>query len=241
MEVPKESGPPQSSSALLKALKAVPNAQKENRPTTIFDRQPTAQRVEFGDGFDDTQPTPGPSNIAKGKQPAQPSSRKRPRSVVSDSESEAFDAEDRSLRVPDRRRNVPVSKKARFNPVSSGAPTSHQPPRRLTQQEPEQEESVSENEAPDMTEDEPPPSSYAAQAKLAKLDRLQAPPQGERKTREAWSTEATEALMNYMGIYPCKYSTILQHDLDEGSGLLQNRTQVQLKDKARNMAINMIK
>jgi hypothetical protein len=242
IEQPKASGPPQSSSALLKALKAAHKPQKENRPVSIFDRQTSAQRVEFGDGFSETQPTPGPSNRAKGKQPAQPSSRKRLRSIDEDSSSDdAFDAEDRALRVPDRRRNAPVTKKVRIDPSSSGAPTSHQPPRRPTPQQPEQEESVSETEAPDMTEEEPPPSTFAAQAKLAKLNRAQSAPTAESKTREKWSDAATEALMEYMGIFPRKYAKILQHDKDEGPGLLQDRTQIQLKDKARNMAHVMIK
>jgi hypothetical protein len=241
MEARKASGPPQNSLDLLKALKAVARSQKENRPVSIFDRQETAQRVEFGDGFDDTQPTPGPSNRAKEKQPAQPSSRKRPRSIDEDSDSEdAFETEDRANRMPDRRRNAPNAKRARINPVSSGAPTSHQPPRRPTHQEPEQEESVSETEAPDMTE-EPPPNSFAAQQKLERENRYQVNPQGERKAPEKWSQEATEAFMQYMGIYPRKYSMILQHDKDQGPELLQNRTQINLKDKARNMAFTMIK
>jgi hypothetical protein len=240
IEEPNTSGPPQSSLDLLKLLKDA-KLQKENRPISIFDRQSTAQRVEFGDGFDETQPTPRPSNKAKGKQPAQPSSRKRPRSTDEDTDSEdAFETDDRASRVPDRRRNAPLAKKARVDPSSSGAPTSHQPPRRLTQQEPEQEESVSETEAPDMTE-EAPPSTFRSQQQLAKLNRLQSVPRGESKQRVAWSQEATEAFMEYMGIYPCKYSTILQYDRDEGPGLLQTRSQIDLKDKARNMAVTMIK
>ncbi|CAG5150518.1 uncharacterized protein ALTATR162_LOCUS2687 [Alternaria atra] len=130
VEEPQASGPPQSSAALLKALKDIPKPQKENRPVSIFDRQTTAQRVEFGDGFDDTQPTPGPSNTTKGKQPAGPSPRKRRRPVDSDSDSDsdAFEAEDRGHHAPERRRKAPIAKKQRTTePLPSFAPPSHQP------------------------------------------------------------------------------------------------------------------
>ncbi|KAF1947641.1 hypothetical protein EJ02DRAFT_333292 [Clathrospora elynae] len=244
VEAPELSGPPHNTADLLKALKAVSNPQKENRPVSIFDRQRTAQRVEFGDGFDESQPTPGPSNKNRGKQPAQPSPRKRPRPVESDSDSDsdAFETEDRGLRVPERRRNAPVTKRVRIDPVSSGIPPSHQPPPRPTQRQREQAESVSENEAPDMTEEAPPPStSYRSQAQLAKENGIFIAPQKERKAPEKWSHAAEEAFMEYMSIYPAKYAMILQHDKDEGAELLKDRTQVNLKDKARTMAINMIK
>ncbi|RAR01600.1 hypothetical protein DDE82_006349 [Stemphylium lycopersici] len=202
---PQPSGPPQSSAALHKLLKAASKPQKENRPVSIFDRQKTAQRIEFGDGFDDTQPTPGPSNPSKGKQPAESSSRKRSRPMDEDSDSDAFESEDRGLRVPERRRNAPVSKKARLDPSSSGVPPSHQPPLRPTPQtqleEPEQDESVSETEAPDMTEDLP-PSTYQAQRRLAQENRsLDVPPhhRNERKAREKWTHEAEEALCEITG------------------------------------------
>jgi hypothetical protein len=251
IEAPRLSDPPQSSAALLKALKAVSNPQKENRPLSIFDRHTTAQRVEFGDGFDESQPTPGPSTQSKGKQPAQSSSRKRARPVDDDDDeeddSDAFESTDRGLRVPERRRNAPITKKVRIEPPSSSAPTSHQPrPRPSQQPEPEQEESVSETEAPDMTEQAPPqqapPSSYRAQKELAEQNHRTVKSK-EPKVRQSWSIEAEDAFMNYMHKYPCKYSAILHHDKtgNGGLGLLQDRTQVNLKDKAFNMAANMIK
>lgn len=249
--------PPASSADLLKILKAVASPQKENRPTSIFDRQANAQRVDFGDGFDDTQPTPGPSNRRKGKQPAEPSSRKRRRTVEEQEEDEdedededdAFQTETRAIRVEERRKQAPVAKKVRINPVSSGAPPSHQPPPRLdiedddyipSQAEQEQEQSLSETEAPDMSEVAP-PSTYEAQHQLAKEARVYQIRKQERKAREAWTNAEEEAFMEYMGDNPAKYSTILQYDLTEGYNVLQHRTQINLKDKARTMAINMIK
>jgi hypothetical protein len=247
-EEPETEGPPTSSAALLKALKEVSKPEKENRGTSIFDRQSNAQRVEFGDGFD-TQPTPGPSNRAKGKQRAEPSpNKKRPRSVETESESdEDFETEDRSARVNERRQKAPVAKKVRINPPSSAAPPSHQPPppRELDedyQPQAVQDDSISENDAPDMTE-EAPPSTYQAQRILAKQNRNMpvADKINDRKPRIGWTPEAEDAFAEYMSLYPAKYATILKYDETEGYGLLQDRTQVNLKDKARTMATNMIK
>ncbi|CAO2647992.1 Nn.00g089140.m01.CDS01 [Neocucurbitaria sp. VM-36] len=247
---PESSGPPKSTADLLKALKAVSKPQKENRPVSIFDRQTTAQRVDFGDGFDETQPTPGPSTKSKGKQPAQPSPRKRTRPVEErdDSDDDAFEAEERGARVQERRQKAPVAKKVRIDPTSSGAPPSHQPPRRSADnnyipEQQEQEESLSERDAPDMTEEaeEAPSSTYQAQQRLAQQNSALIRAANARKPRTAWSVEEEEAFEEYMGIYPAKYSAILEYDKTEGHGVLQDRTQVNLKDKARTMAINMIK
>jgi hypothetical protein len=250
---PEHDGPPTSSAALLKALKKV-KPQKENRTTSIFDRQPGAQRIEFGDGFD-TQPIPGPSTEDKGKQRAQPSSnKKRPRSVEVESESDedAFETEDRTARVQERRQQAPVAKKVRIDPTSSAAPTSHQPPPQPEDEDDyvlsqprqglAQDESISENEAPDMTE-EAPSSTYQAQRILAKQN-IAMPGlarRTERKPRTDWTAEEENAFAEYMSIYPAKYAAILRHDVDEGHDVLQGRSQVNLKDKARTMAINMIK
>jgi hypothetical protein len=248
-EEPEAAGPPTSSAALLKALKEVSRPEKENRGTSIFDRQSNAQRVEFGDGFD-TQPAPGPSNQDKGKQRAEPSlNKKRQRPAEEDSESDAdFETEDRSARVKERRRKAPVAKKVRLDPASSAAPTSHQPPARQElddddyQPQPIQDESISETEAPDMTE-EAPPSTYQAQRNLAMQNRNMpvAERRNERKLRVDWTSEAEDAFAEYMRLYPAKYATILKYDEEEGYKLLQDRTQVNLKDKARTMATNMIK
>ncbi len=241
------SGPPTNSADLLKALKAVSNPQKENRPVSIFDRQTGAQRVEFGDGFDESQPTPGPSNRNKGKQPVQSSPKKRAREVESDDDSDdAFEAEERGARVQERRRKAPVAKKVRIDASSSSAPPSHQPPLRANAdddyipQQQDQEGSYSEDEAPDMTE-EAPPSSYQIQHRLALQNSGISRSAAMRKPRTAWSIREEEAFIHYMGRYPSQYSKILQYDRDSPRPALQNRTQVNLKDKARTMAINMIK
>lgn len=251
---PEPAGPPKSSAALLQALKEVSKPEKENRATSIFDRQNNAQRVEFGDGFD-TQPTPGPSTSTrdKGKQRVQPSpSKKRARPIEvedeDDSEDDAFEtAEDGTARAQARRQKAPVTKKVRIDPTSSAAapPTSHQPPPRRRVDDdslfvPTQEESVSETEAPDMTE-EPPASSYQAQRELAKQARTPLPQLKQRKAKTAWTTREENALIEYMEMFPSKFSAILSHDRESGDGILQERDQVALKDKVRYMARDMIK
>lgn len=241
--------PPTSSIGILKAVRAMDRREKENRNVSIFDPQSEGERVDFGDGFD-TQPSPGPSARDKGKQRSQPSAgrkRTRPVEVESESDGEAFETADRAGRVHERRQKAPVTKKVRIDPSSSAAPTSHQPQRRheVVQEEaprPEQNESISETDAPDMTE-EAPPSTYQAQRRLAKQN-IAMPamaPRTDRKPRTDWTPQEEDAFAEYMGMFPAKYSAILRHDQDEGYNVLQERTQVNLKDKARNMAINMIK
>lgn len=236
---------PRDSAGLLEKIKAASKPEKENRATSIFDRQNNAQRVEFGDGFD-TQPIPVPSTRDNGKQRAQPSpSKKRapPVEIEDDSEDDAFEtAQDGTARAQARRQTAPVTKKVRIDPTSSAAPpTSHQPPpRRRAVPEPTQEESVSEAEAPDMTEDEPPTSQYHRQRELAQQARASRPQIKERKAKTTWTTREEEALAEYMEMYPARYAAILVHDKTNGD-ILKERDQVALKDKARYMARDMIK
>jgi hypothetical protein len=42
-------------------------------------------------------------------------------------------------------------------------------------------------------------------------------------------------------MFPGRYAAIKTYDREEGEYVLEERTQVNLKDKARSMAINMIK
>lgn len=274
------SGPPKGTQEMLAALKSVQPLGKENRKGSIFDRQLNAQKAQFGDGFDSSQPTPGPASRAlnKGKQRADippTSSRKRAREEEeeeeeSDEDDGAFEAGDRTARVQDRRQKAPVSKRLRTDPPSSApAPPSHQPVRvsqavpdpaedelRIPQSrqrapassaptapQTQQEDSVSEPEAPEMTE-VPPTSTYQEQRALALQNSAIGGAGRARQARRTWSTDAEEAFVEYMGIDTISrsYAKIKAHDYsDDGYGLLEDFTQVNLKDKARTMAINMIK
>ena len=239
-EVAGPSRPPQSTAETLRLLKQGKKLDKENRAGSLFERQANAQRVEFGDGFgDDTQPTPGPSR--KGKQPQQSFPQKRRRSVEeSDDGEDAFETIPRTVRVQEQRERA---KRVRIDPTSPNAPTSHQPRSRHEDagfRPTEQDESPSENEAPQMTEEAPPRSTFANQRDLARANSHPVTAGRQRKPRSTWSDEAEEAFIEYMALYPRAYAQILKHD-EMTHNLLQERTQVNLKDKARNMAQLMIK
>lgn len=92
-----------------------------------------------------------------------------------------------------------------------------------------------------MTE-EIPASSYQAQRQLALENQVLDTRRyrNERKSRRDWSPEEEDSFCEYMRMYPAKYSTILKYDANNGN-VLQGRSQVNLKDKARSMALNMIK
>ncbi|KAJ4307735.1 hypothetical protein N0V94_009633 [Neodidymelliopsis sp. IMI 364377] len=257
------SGPPKSTQEQIKVLHAIQKLGKENRKGSFFDRQITAQRVEFGDPLN-SQPTPGPSNrvLDKGKQRADPPpsvSRKRARAEeVSDDDDDTFESGERTARIQDRRTKAPVSKKPRLEPPSSApAPPSHQPVRAPADDDlriptasaphPEQAESNSETEAPEMTEaeaeaEEPPTSTYQAQHRLALQNSAIGGAGRARQPRRTWSMDAEEAFVQYMEALPRRYADIKTLDSGpDGYGLLEEFTQVNLKDKARTMAINMIK
>lgn len=239
------SGPPKIGLDLVRDLIAVSQPEKENRAKLrIFDRQPNAQRVDFGDGFS-SQVTTEPSNPAMDPKVREAPSRKRARPIddEEDEESDAFETSDRTVHAEQRRQLAPATKKVRVEPPSSTAPPSHQPPRRSPQNPPaEEEESRSETSAPDMTEEAPASSKYHAQQCLARQNATLINSQHERKPRMGWTQEAEEAFIIYMGKFPQKYATIQLYDeSEEGFGVLGGRSQVSLKDKAVTMAVNMIK
>jgi hypothetical protein len=245
------SGPPRSAAELEKLTRKMLSSNpqnKENVRGAFFARQANAERVEFGDGFDASQPTASPprsSANSKGKakehKPVSSKKRRRGAGSTDSDDDDAFESAAPSSRVQERRKEAPVAKKARFvAPISSAAPPSHQPPPRNHPEPEVQEESLSEADAPDMTDDvaEPPPSSFARNKLLAKSNVVLKP----RKRPTAWSAQEEQALEEYVGLLGNKYSAILNYDAsEEGYGLLQERTQVNLKDKVRNMATTMIK
>ncbi|KAF3032112.1 hypothetical protein E8E11_001125 [Didymella keratinophila] len=290
-DVDKISGPPTSTQDILAAMKSVQPTGKENRKASRFvDRQATAKRVDFGNGFDDSQPTPGPSTrtLDKGKQRADPPpsvSKKRQRDLSEDEEDSVFEAGARTDRVQERRQKASVSKRARIErspPSSAPVPPSHQP-ERASQRAPseelrnprsrhhapassapqiEQEEGVSEPDAPEMTEPAPPRSTAPPRSRAPDPARERAPPPSQyniqhslaqansriggagsaRQPRREWTDDQVDAFVEYMGVVGPTWAQIAQYDQgDEGYAILGEFTQVNLKDKARTMAVNMIK
>lgn len=257
-QVPTSSQPPQSTNDFVKLLKETHTANKENRATSIFDRQANAVRVEFGDGFDD-EPTPGPSTrqpSRKGKEPQRSNPNKRKIVESSDDDDDSFDTVQRSANVERQRAKAP--KRVRMNPASSRAPPSHQPRHRedddaeyrhIDEFEQAEYEEPSEAEAPDMTEEIPPRSTYQDQVALARSYTSTTATRKERRPRRPWSDAEENAFIEYMGDYPRQYARILKLDkagdavfYDRENGeLTARRTDVDLKDKARVMARNMVK
>ncbi|KAJ4338527.1 hypothetical protein N0V87_003856 [Didymella glomerata] len=284
-DIDKISGPPTSTQDILAAMKSVQPTGKENRKAPRFvDRQATAKRVDFGNGFDDSQPTPGPSTrtLDKGKQRADPPpsvSRKRQRDPSEDEDDSAFEAGPRTDRVQERRQKAPVSKRARIerSPHSSApVPPSHQP-EHPSQRAPSEElriphsrqrapvssapqtaheDTLSEPDAPDMTDPPPPrsgapdatrdrappPSQYNIQHSLAQANSRIGGAGSARQPRREWTADQVDAFVEYMGVVGPTWVRIAQYDQgDEGYAVLGEFTQVNLKDKARTMAVNMIK
>ncbi|CAI6340057.1 unnamed protein product [Periconia digitata] len=243
-EDPQPLRPPQSTADIMSFLKRPKNIQKENRAKpSIFDPQPGAVRVEFGDGFDDAI-EPGEPVVAassskqKVVRPAT-QSKKRALPVESDEDDDDFETVRRTTHVEQRREKA---RRVQLNADAPSSSTAHQPQGRNIREnlaiKNETDTSVSETDAPEMTEAAPPSSRYAAQRQQSRINR---PTGSTRKERVEWTPDEEQAFEEYMALYqPNKYAEIKRVD-DAGQRRLQTRTQVNLKDKARSMAINMIR
>ncbi|KAJ4993944.1 hypothetical protein SVAN01_00421 [Stagonosporopsis vannaccii] len=273
-DTPSHLSPPKSTQDVLAALKSVPTGKENRKAARFVDRQPNAVRVDFGEGFDSSQATPGPSTQAldKGKQRADPPpsvSRKRAREDSDeDDDNDGFETADRAAQAQDRRQKAPVSKRVRVNPPSSAtAPPSHQPmrasqpsgpedeelrvpPRRLPPssapepplREPSSASSPEAESAPEMTEPAPPRSTYQSQHRLALQNSAIGGAGKTRQPRRTWTDEQEDAFIAYMELLGPSYTKIQKYDQGpEGFGILEEFSQVNFKDKARTMAVNMIK
>ncbi|KAK7177990.1 hypothetical protein PSPO01_15961 [Paraphaeosphaeria sporulosa] len=241
-EIPEWSRPPQSTINLVNLHKETRTSDKENRGTSLFKRQVNAQRVPFGDGFDDSQPTPGPSRsqpsagaARKNLQRSRPKKRKIAEVSDDNNDDDAFGSVHRSANVKQQRAVAPKRPRDdndKFPPIEDF-------------QQPENDE-PSEAEAPEMTEEAPPRSTFHDTKALARANTVYKP----RRAKRMWTVAEEEALISYMSDCPRQYSRILAidresprkyfHALENGQWIAQ-RSQIDLKDKARVMAKNMIK
>ncbi|KAF2199861.1 hypothetical protein GQ43DRAFT_464485 [Delitschia confertaspora ATCC 74209] len=240
--------PPTSSAAVFARIKRQEKIEKENRKRFI-DRQPNAERISWDDGLEEPSSSQAVHN--KEKQPEQPS-KKRQRPVEdegSDEEDDTFETDVRSVRTKDRRKNAPVRKKAHFGagvfvPSSSApAPPSHQPAIEFPDDFRAQlgEEEDDEELKLELATTQPPPSSNLDQIRqLGKMHRVPRDMKKPRKDRTNWTKEEEDAFMHYMEMFPQRYSVIKDYDQGKGGNILEDRDQVALKDKARNIARNFI-
>lgn len=96
---------------------------------------------------------------------------------------------------------------------------------------------------------EPPRSQFAEvhrevnrEAKLASLLHRELHQSNQVQVRKAYSDAETERLVEMVALYGTKWARILNEDQHHPQGpLLQNRNQVQLKDKARNIKLEFLK
>jgi len=244
--LPEASQPPRSTNEVFQILVNSKKTDKENHG--IFARQANAQRVEFGDPLAESQSTLGPTFTS-----TQAQKRRRPdeEEDEDDDDDEAFQPAPRTANVQSRRAHA---KRVRIEPDSSGAPSGHQrsqtepsssgvPPSHQPLQSYDNDEYQFEDDVQDQPiQDQPQALNFRMQKQLAYENR-NAPPipsQRHRKARTAWTEVEEEAFLRYMEEYPQKYARILEVDSANG-GILQHRTQVNLKDKARSMAVVMVK
>jgi hypothetical protein len=231
------------------STKNIKTNEENSTKKSIFDRQETAVRLEFDTGFD----SPGPSS--KGKERQAEASKKRSRAVAEDDsdEEDDFETAHSTQKARERREKAPVKKRVRIEAAPSPTPSDQGSSRERPTRPPvaringqrrsaREESSISEGEAPDMTEEAPATAPVYRQIRgLAHTNQRVVGIDRRRKPRKHWTPHEEDAFVEYMEEFPQKYALILEHDAASGYHILQDRTQVNLKDKARNMAANMIK
>jgi len=93
-----------------------------------------------------------------------------------------------------------------------------------------------------LTQDGLPSPDYSVYRRATANSKKESTEIKPRKRRVYWTSPETATLKDYMRQYPQRYADILAHDKSlDGKGILIGRSQGELKDKARNMAIVMIK
>ena len=142
--------------------------------------------------------------------------------------------------IPSGSQRVPSSSApVRSNQATLGSSGRLLPP--STQQQPPRAESVQPRQS------EVPASTQAQEANREAKERVRMARdlmQNRRpvQNRVAYSVDEVERLMEMIALYGTQWSRILREDNSHEDGpMLQNRSQVQLKDKARNMKLDWLK
>ncbi|EXJ57662.1 uncharacterized protein A1O5_12452 [Cladophialophora psammophila CBS 110553] len=155
---------------------------------------------------------------------------------------------------PERsRRTLPVSLSQPARSGTQGSPSSRAPLRPIPAAERHpppstaptrtQPESLRSSRAPSL---EPPRSQIADVNREAKarvrMTRDLLPTRGGVQIRRPYTEQETTRLMEMIELYGTRWARILEEDsVHEDGPLLQGRTQVQLKDKARNIKLDFLK
>ena len=224
-EQPEKLAIPMSSMEMVAQIRQIEKQNKENMLTrnnrnSFIDPQPSAQKVEWDDISQQSKGTEPPKSFQV------PRGQKWPRKALFDegtsSEDDAFEQGDRS-QVPSRRRPQP-GKSRETSVVQQRIPTS-KTTKPLNEQE-EAKESFAKASQYKLI-------NHAAKESLAR--NLPKQPQ----VRRPWSNEEVQALMEYMDEYGCSWAAIKAADSE--NNILERRSQVDLKDKARNMKYDYLR
>lgn len=192
----------------------------------FIDEQEGARRVEFGEGFD-TQVT-----LPESSRTAPPSSRKRQREVeASEDDDDEFQQDSRPINSG-RRSEAPVRKRARqFG--SSASLTRRQDPRPVLVEEAQQEhpQASVQLSTQRFERQQGRENVMAAKARIPK----------ELRGKNPWTEDQERKLIELIEEHGCNWAFLKSLSDDYGHQMFPGRSNVDLKDKARNLKIAFIK
>lgn len=244
------------------------NQENLDRPRTFIDRQDGAQRVDFGDGF--SQATQTQRNIASSALARTRNTNGKRRANDDDddidpSQDAGFQTDDRNIDYNERRRIAPGGRA----PVANMTGASQRKRARFATYTNEVDDEYASgvpyptegdplggdiNEAPASTGEQYRRAKALAReaTKAAAAKGLLARPtaaQGEagigkgagNPGKRKWSVEQEGKLIEYIEDYGCKWSEIKKIDDSTEDNILAQWTQVDLKDKAINIRVDLLK
>ena len=219
----------------------------------FIDKQTGATRVQWEDGTGE----PGTSQQAPAK-PSQNDKGKGKRVREEDEEienptqdpgfaEEEDDEEPAFDPVKEPRRAVSPGKRQRIAEQTSPLRRADQTqrtsrPKTVNKVSQQRRETPAEPSAPESSARDP--STWSTQHSLinaqAKTRALLSTQARRQQTRTPWTAEEVDTFIDLIGELGCSWSAILKRDNDEAR-VLQNRSQVNLKDKAMNMKMDYLK
>lgn len=206
------------------------------QPRAFIDRQANATRVSWGESIDDNPPS-AQRRREEVAAPASTSTLKRPRIDSDDSDSdEHFVRDERSIDPARRRAQKPhqthVDKRVRRN-SGSQSPAADQLQQALT--------ASSQGQPPASTQLNSPPPSTQERWPQKNTQDTEGPVQARSNNRsnKRFTQEQNERLIHLVGEFGTAWAKILREDAlcpdSRGGPMFTGRTQVNLKDRARNI------
>ena len=235
------------------------------QPPRFIDRQEDAERVGWETQLPVSLPWSNGARATSSKRPAPPDTEDPNDEEMDDLDDVGFQEDDRMVDVEARRRTMPEQKPRQRTKIGRGTPKraklqevqpridaedseeETQSNRQASHREPQMgNRSEPRNQPPARSQ--PPSTDYARVQEMARattaLHRQKNP---KPQHRVKWTDQETEALIKYIEEYGCSWAQIKRADGEwvtnqdsgeqvwKGQGLLRDRGQVHLKDKARNM------